>query len=70
MKAERKTQAKGKEVHLAEQSKVIDKISQWLSAMASKFRMNNISLDEGKLEESDEGTDIDFASDSDIQTFY
>lgn len=70
MKAERKTQAKGKEVHLAEQSKVIDKISQWLSAMAAKFRMNNISLGEDKLEESDEGTDIDFASDSDIQTFY
>ena len=46
MKEKRRTQAKGKEVDLVEQNKTIDERPQWLSAVASKIQMDDISWDE------------------------
>ena len=60
----RKSQAKGKEVDLVKQSKVIDERPQRLSAVVAKIRLDDKWLDEEELEESD-NNDTDFASDSD-----
>ena len=62
MKEKRKSQAKRKEVDLAEQSKAIDERPQGLSAMVAKIQMDDISPDEELLERSDDNNDIDFAS--------
>ena len=60
----RKSQAKGKEVDLVKQSKVIDERPQRLSAVVAKIRLDDKWLDEEELEESD-NNDTDFASDGD-----
>ena len=60
----RKSQAKGKEVDLVKQSKVIDERPQRLSAVVAKIRLDDKWLDEKELEESD-NNETDFASDSD-----
>ena len=60
----RKSQAKGKEVDLVKQSKVIDERPQRLSAVVAKIRLDDKWLDEEELEESD-NNDSDFASDGD-----
>ena len=64
MKEKRKSQVKGKEVDLIKQSKVVDERPQRLSAVVAKIQMDDISLDEEELEESD-NNDTDFASESD-----
>ena len=60
----RKSQAKGKEVDLVKQSKVIDERPQRLNAVVAKIRLDDKWLDEEELEESD-NNDTDFASDGD-----
>ena len=60
----RKSQAKGKEVDLVKQSKVINERPQRLSAVVAKIRLDDKWLDEEELEESD-NNDTDFASDGD-----
>ena len=67
MKGKRKSQAKGKEVDLVKQSKAIDERPQRLSAVLAKIQMDDISLDEEELEESD-NNDTDFAIESDSFT--
>ena len=64
MKVKRKSQAKRKEVDLVKQSKAIDERPQQLCAVVANIHMDDISLDEEELEESD-NNDTDFASESD-----
>ena len=71
MKEKRKLQAKGKEVDLVKQSKAIDERPQRLSAVVAKIHMDDISTDEGELEECDNnGTDFSSENDSSGSDFY
>ena len=63
MKEKRKSQAKGKEIDLVEQTEVIDERPQGLSAMVAKIQMD-ISSDEEVLEGSDDNNDNDFVNES------
>ena len=66
MRRKRKSQAIGEEVNLVKQSKAIDESLQRLGAVVAKIQMDDISLDEEELEESD-NNDTDFASKVTVQ---
>ena len=68
MKWKRKSQAKGREVDLIEQSKAIDERTRQLNAVVAKIQMDDISSDEEELEESDDN-ETKFASESDGSDF-
>ena len=71
MKGKRKSQAKGKEVDLVEQSKVIDERPQRFSAAVAKIQMDDASSDEEESEESDnDDTDLKSKSDNSDSDFY
>ena len=53
----------GKKVNLVKQSRAIDETPQQFTAVAAKLQMDDISLDEEELEDSD-NNDTDFASES------
>ena len=65
MKRKRKSQAKVKIVDLVEQSNTTDERPQRLSVVIAKVQIDNISLGEERLEESDGNNDTDFARESD-----
>ena len=64
-KRKRKSQAKVKIVDLVEQSNTTDERPQRLSVVIAKVQIDNISLGEERLEESDGNNDTDFARESD-----
>ena len=66
MRRKRKSQAIGKEVNLVKQSKATDESLQRLGAVVAKIQMDDTSLDEEELEESD-NNDTDFASKVTVQ---
>ena len=66
MKGKRKSQTKGKETDLVEQSKAIDERPQQLSAVVTKIQIEDITLDEEELEEGDNNNDTKFENESDM----
>ena len=68
MKWRRKSQAKGREVDLIEQSKAIDERTRQLNAVVANIQMDDISSDEEELEESDDN-ETEFASERDSSDF-
>ena len=71
MKGKRKSQAKGKEVDLIEQSKAIYERPERFSAAVAKIQMDDLSSDEKESEESDnDDTDLTSKSENSDSDFY